>query len=137
MNKGIVVINHLYQRGRKLGADIYDEVRQCVPLELAGMGTKEYGGIGEVLHPQLPSFISNYRFMFNPIRYTSFGLSVCEAMMLGMPVVTLATTEYSTVTYAERHFNIQRFVSEWKSAFELAIDLNEKHRYEKNFSFYQ
>ena len=95
--RGIVVINHLHQRGRKLGADIYDYVSRHVPLDLVGMGTKEYGGLGEVLHPALPAFISRYRFFFNPIRYTSLGLAVCEAMMMGMPVIALATTEYTTV----------------------------------------
>ena len=97
LEKGIVVINHLHQRGRKLGVDIFLEVSKQIPLDLIGMGTKEYGGLGEVLHPQLPSFISRYRFFFNPIRYTSLGLSVCEAMLIGLPVVALATTEYVTV----------------------------------------
>ncbi|HEY2726008.1 MAG TPA: glycosyltransferase, partial [Parafilimonas sp.] len=97
LKKGIVVINHLHQRGRKLGADIFEKVSKHVPLDLIGMGTKEYGGLGEVLHPQLPAFISKYRFLFNPIRYTSLGLSVLESMMIGLPFVGLATTEYVTV----------------------------------------
>ncbi|MCF2488610.1 glycosyltransferase family 4 protein [Dyadobacter sp. CY347] len=95
--RGIVVINHIEQRGRITGWDVFDEVRKHVPLDLIGMGTSESGGLGEVLNPQLPEFISHYRFFFNPIRYTSFGLAVCEAMMTGMPVVALATTEYVTV----------------------------------------
>jgi glycosyltransferase involved in cell wall biosynthesis len=45
----------------------------------------------------LPEFQSKYRFFFNPIRYTSLGLAVCEAMMMGIPVVGLATTELSAV----------------------------------------
>jgi hypothetical protein len=97
LEKGIVVVNHLQQRGRKLGADIYNKVNKHIPLDVIGMGTKEYGGLGEILHPQLPAFISRYRFFFNPIRYTSLGLAVCEAMLTGIPVVALATTEYSTV----------------------------------------
>ena len=97
LNKGIVVVNNLFQRGRRLGADIFTEVSKRIPLDLVGMGTKEYGGIGEVLHADLPELISHYRFFFNPIRYTSMGLSVIEAMMTGMPVVALATTEYVTV----------------------------------------
>jgi hypothetical protein len=96
LEKGIVIINHLHQRGRLLGADIFEEVSRQVPLELIGMGTAEYGGSGEVLHPDLPAYISRFRFFFNPIRYTSMGLAVCEAMALGMPIVALATTEYST-----------------------------------------
>src|SRR3546814_19537564 len=38
-----------------------------------------------------------YRFFFNPIRYTSLGLAVLEAMMAGLPVVGLATTETATL----------------------------------------
>jgi glycosyltransferase involved in cell wall biosynthesis len=94
--KGIVVINNLPTRGRLLGLDIFMEVRKHVPLDLVGMGTGELG-LGEVLHPQLPEFISKYRFFFNPIRYTSHGLAVCEAMMLGIPVIGMATTEMPTV----------------------------------------
>lgn len=97
LEKGIVVVNNLHQRGRKLGADIFEEVRKHIPLDLVGMNTEKYGGLGEVLHPELPEFISKYRFFFNPIRYTSLGLAVIEAMMAGLPVVALATTEYSTM----------------------------------------
>jgi hypothetical protein len=97
LNKGAVVINNLSERGRRLGADIFLSARRHVPLDLIGMGSEEFGGIGEVPLPQLPGFLSCYRFFFNPIRYTSLGLAVCEAMMLGMPVVGLATTEMVTV----------------------------------------
>ena len=96
LDKGIVVINNLPARGRLLGHDIFMEARKHVPLDLVGMGTGELG-LGEVLHPQLPDFQSHYRFFFNPIRYTSLGLAICEAMMMGMPVVGLATTELSAV----------------------------------------
>jgi hypothetical protein len=94
--KGIVVINNLPARGRLLGLDVFEKVRKHVPLDLVGMGTEEIG-LGEVLHPQLPQFVSKYRFFFNPIRYTSFGLAVIEAMMIGIPVVGMATTEMPAV----------------------------------------
>ena len=97
LEKGIVVVNNLFQRGRRLGADIFTEVSKRVPLDFVGMGTKEYGGLGEIRHGDLPEFISHYRFFFNPIRHTSLGLAVLEAMMIGMPMVALATTEYVTV----------------------------------------
>jgi hypothetical protein len=96
LDRGIAVINNLPSRGRLLGLDVFMEVRKHVPIDLIGMGTGELG-LGEVLHPQLPEFISKYRFFFNPIRYTSLGLAICEAMMLGIPVVGLATTELATI----------------------------------------
>lgn len=95
--RGIVVVNGLASRGRRLGADVFERVRTHVPLDLAGMGSDELGGLGDVPHGRLPHVESRYRFFFNPIRYTSLGLAVCEAMMIGMPVIGLATTEMSTV----------------------------------------
>jgi glycosyltransferase involved in cell wall biosynthesis len=95
--KGLVVINHIARRGRRLGFDIYRKAKADVPLDLVGMGAQEAAGIGEVLHAELAAFAARYRFLFNPIRYTSLGLAVIEAMMIGMPVVALATTEMVTV----------------------------------------
>lgn len=97
IGKGLVVVNGLATRGRRLGADVFQHVRRAVPLDLIGMDSERSGGLGEVLPSDLPEFAARYRFFFNPIRYTSLGLAVCEAMMLGMPVVALATTEMATV----------------------------------------
>lgn len=93
LNRGLVVVNGLRSRGRRLGADVFNQVRQQVPLDLVGMGAAELDGLGEVPHHQLATFQARYRFFFNPIRYTSLGLAVCEAMLLGMPIIGLATTE--------------------------------------------
>lgn len=97
LERGLVVINHIARRGRRLGFDVFQEARQRVPLDLVGMGAEEAGGLGEVLHADLPAFAARYRFFFNPIRYTSMGLAVIEAMMVGMPIVALATTEMPSV----------------------------------------
>ena len=95
--RGIVVVNDLRTRGRRLGADIFEQVRKRVPLDLVGMDAKSMGGLGEISHEDLPRLVARYRFFFHPIRYTSLGLALCEAMMLGVPIVGLATTELSTV----------------------------------------
>lgn len=95
--RGITVINNLRLRGRRLGADVYARAAAAVPLDLVGMGAIECGGIGEIPHADLPAFMARYRLFFNPIRYTSMGLAVIEAMMTGLPVVALATTEMATV----------------------------------------
>lgn len=94
--RGISVVNNLTRRGRRLGADVFAQVREQVPLDLVGMGAEEAGGLGEVPNPELPAFVSRYRFFFNPIRYTSLGLAVVEAMAIGMPIIGLATTELPT-----------------------------------------
>ncbi|MBD0290625.1 MAG: glycosyltransferase family 4 protein [Thermoleophilia bacterium] len=96
--RALALVNNLPLRGRRVGADVYRRVRESVPVDLVGLGSEgERGGLGEVSHAALPAFQARYRFLFNPIRYTSLGLAVCEAMMLGMPVVALGTTEHGVV----------------------------------------
>lgn len=97
ITRGLVVVNHLRTRGRKLGADLYEEVGAQVPLQLVGMDSESMGGAGEVQQFDLPAVMAAHRFFFNPIRYTSLGLSIIEAMMVGLPIVGLATTELVTV----------------------------------------
>ena len=94
--RGLVVVNNLITRGRRLGADIFQQVRRDIPLDLMGMGSHALGGLGEFPQQKLLTLASHYRFFFNPIRYTSLGLAVCEAMMIGMPIIGLATTEMAT-----------------------------------------
>ena len=96
LERGIVVINNLQSRGRRLGADIFARLRAELPLDLIGMEAELMGGIGEILHKDLCAYQARYRFFFNPIRYTSLGLAVIEAMMVGLPIVGLATTEMVT-----------------------------------------
>jgi glycosyltransferase involved in cell wall biosynthesis len=95
--RGLVITNHLGRRGRRMGPDLFLKVRAQLPLELIGMAAEELGGVGEVTHAQVPTFAARYRFLFSPIRYSSLGLAVIEAMMIGMPVVALATAEMATV----------------------------------------
>jgi len=63
------------------------------------MGSLELGGDGEVPNDRLPGTMAAHRFFFNPIRWTSLGLAILEAMMVGVPVVGLATTELSSVIH--------------------------------------
>ena len=96
IERGIVVVNNLRSRGRRTGEDIFRQARERVPLDLVGIAAEELGGIGAIANIKLLAFESHYRFFFNPIRYTSLGLAVCEAMSIGMPIIGLATTEMAT-----------------------------------------
>ena len=95
--RGIVVVNNIERRGRRLGLDIYRAAAARVPLDLVGMNSEGAGGLGEVANLRLPETLAAYRFFFNPIRYTSLGLAVVEAMLVGLPIIGLATTEMVSV----------------------------------------
>jgi glycosyltransferase involved in cell wall biosynthesis len=97
IERGVVVVNHLAKRGRRLGADVFEDVRRQLPLDLIGMDSERLGGLGEIANVDLAPTMARYRFFFHPIRYTSLGLAVVEAMMVGLPIVALATTEMVTV----------------------------------------
>ncbi len=96
LERGITAINHLRSRGRRLGADVFERLRAEAAVDLVGMDSESLGGLGEVSPPDLPAFEAKYRYFLNPIRYTSLGLAVIEAMMVGLPIVGLATTEMVT-----------------------------------------
>jgi hypothetical protein len=97
IDRGLVVVNNLAKRGRRLGLDVYRQLSAQLPLVLVGMNSEQAGGQGEVNQQQLPAMMASHRFFFNPIRYTSLGLAIIEAMLVGMPIVGLATTELVTV----------------------------------------
>ena len=93
----IAVVNNLFGRGRRLGPDVFEQVAAQVPVDLAGMGGSAHDRwLGDVRLSELHRRLPGYRAFFNPIRYTSLGLAVCEALALGVPVVGLATTEMAT-----------------------------------------
>jgi hypothetical protein len=95
--RGICVINHLRTRGRRMGADIFKRAAATVPIDLVGMDAESLGGIGEVDPPALAAFQARYRFAFSPVRQTSLSLALIEAMMIGLPVIGLATCELAAV----------------------------------------
>ncbi|GAB4040770.1 glycosyltransferase family 4 protein [Spirosoma gilvum] len=96
-HEGIVVVNEIQRRGRMAGFDLFEQLRQQVPITVAGMKSAEIGGIGEIHYRYLHERVADYRFLFSPMRYSSLPLAVIEAMTIGMPIVALATTELPTV----------------------------------------
>jgi len=88
-----VVINEAVRRGRTVGADLLPAFATVAPLDLFGMGASELGGIDDVPQARLHDEMARRRVYLHPNRWTSLGLSLLEAMHLGMPVVALATTE--------------------------------------------
>jgi glycosyltransferase involved in cell wall biosynthesis len=64
-----------------------------VPIDLFGIGAGALGGIENLPQAALHAAMAERRVYLHPVRWTSLGLSLIEAMHLGMPVVALATTE--------------------------------------------
>lgn len=86
--RAAAAINEPRRRGRAVGADLLPELGRDVPIDLFGIGTDL-----DLPQPDLHAEMARRRAYVHPYRWTSLGLSLIEAMHLGLPVVALATTE--------------------------------------------
>jgi hypothetical protein len=90
--RAAVVINEARRRARVTGTDLLERFSDAAPVDLFGMDAPALGGTDLPQH-ELHDELARRRVYLHPIRWTSLGLSLLEAMALGMPVVALATTE--------------------------------------------
>lgn len=98
------VINEPVRRGRATGTDLLGRFAGAAPLRIFGMGADglaDAAGVpperltvlGDLPMDVLHREMSRCRVYLHPFRWTSLGLALLEAMLLGMPVVVLAATE--------------------------------------------
>jgi glycosyltransferase involved in cell wall biosynthesis len=99
--RAAVVVNEPGRRGRVTGTDLLPALGRQVPIDLFGMGAAALGGIENLPQVELHAAMARRRVYLHPVRWTSLGLSLVEAMHLGMPVVALATTEVPEAVPAE------------------------------------
>ncbi|WP_326595532.1 glycosyltransferase [Streptomyces sp. NBC_01803] len=101
--RAAVVVNEPLRRGRTTGTDLLPGLAEAAPLDVFGMGTEELArrlGLPwdrcrsyDLPQSKLHDEMARRRVYAHPVRWTSLGLSLIEAMHLGMPIVGLATTE--------------------------------------------
>ncbi|MFI5836450.1 glycosyltransferase [Micromonospora sp. NPDC051300] len=99
-----VVVNEPVRRWRVTGTDLLARFAEVAPLDVYGMkvaGLAAHLGLPEerlTSHDDVPqramhTELGKRRAYLHLCRWTSLGLSLVEAMTIGMPVVALATTE--------------------------------------------
>jgi hypothetical protein len=100
------VVNEPVRRWRVAGTDVLLRVSRRVPTEVYGMGMAALvdhaahlqGRVHEDLpQPELHASLVRDRAYLHPYRWTSLGLSLVEAMTLGMPVLAVAATAAAEV----------------------------------------
>jgi glycosyltransferase involved in cell wall biosynthesis len=102
--RAAVVVNDPVRRGRSVGTDLLPALSQAGPLDVFGMRVDRLPGALRLppdrlaVHEDLPqdrmhTELARRRLYVHTSRWTSLGLSLLEAMHLGMPVVALAATE--------------------------------------------
>ncbi|WP_433362566.1 glycosyltransferase [Actinoplanes sp. CA-142083] len=93
-----VVTNEPVRRGRVTGTDLFGRFAEVAPLDVYGMGVAGLASDRIVAHEDPPqramhAEVARRGAYLHLCRWTSLGLSLIEAMQMGMPVVGLATTE--------------------------------------------
>ena len=96
LRRTAVVINEPLRRGRVSGTDLLPRFERAAPIDVFGMQAAALGGIENLPQAELHAELAERRVYLHPFRWTSLGLSLIEAMYLGMPIVALATTEAPT-----------------------------------------
>lgn len=99
-----VVINEPIRRARVTGTDLLPSFATVAPLTVFGMGGNDLARSlclppeklrwgGDLQPRQLHQRLAKCRLYLHPMRWTSLGLSLIEAMLMAMPVVVLDCTE--------------------------------------------
>ncbi|MGK5677392.1 glycosyltransferase, partial [Micromonospora sp. URMC 106] len=99
-----VVINEPVRRWRVTGTDLLPRFAEIAPLDVFGMkvaGLADHLGLpadrlashDDVPQHRMHAELGRRRAYLHLCRWTSLGLSLIEAMSMGMPVVALAATE--------------------------------------------
>ncbi|WP_127479586.1 glycosyltransferase [Nocardioides pantholopis] len=105
--RAAVVVNDPVRRGRFVGTDLVPGLTAAGGVDVFGMNVEKLGaelGLGperlrtyeDLPQERMHAELARRRVYVHTTRWTSLGLSLIEAMHLGMPVVALATTEAVT-----------------------------------------
>lgn len=110
INAAATMINEPVRRWRTVGTDLLAALSTRVPIDVWGIGTEglnrdgrlgAVSGRGDVGHPAVLREIAQRRVYLHTARWTSLGLSLIEAMFLGMPIVAVGSTEAPMAVPAE------------------------------------
>jgi glycosyltransferase involved in cell wall biosynthesis len=96
------MINEPIRRNRVVGTDLLGPLAGGAPIDVWGIGTDALNhpdhrvpgviGRGDASHDDLMTAVAARRVYLHTARWTSLGLSLIEAMYLGMPVVCVGST---------------------------------------------
>ncbi len=94
--KAISAVYNLPER-IECGPDLYQKISQKVPTTLYGFNSEKFGGLGSMSNDKLKVEFAKHRAYFNSTSASSVPMAILEAMSVGTPPVTTATTELPNI----------------------------------------
>ena len=103
VSRAAAVINEPIRRRRVVGLDLLYRLAKTTAIDVYGIGTdvlprrRRLVGHGDLVHEQLLNRLAEHRAYVHPYRWTSLGLALIEAMLLGLPVAVVGLLEAALV----------------------------------------
>jgi hypothetical protein len=110
LGRAAVVVNEPLRRARAAGTDLIRPLSAIAPLDIFGMGVEgvpttlglaQAATFEDLPQRALHNALGERRVYLHLARWTSLGLSLVEAMLLGMPVIAVASTAVPEVVPPE------------------------------------
>jgi hypothetical protein len=84
------VTQHMKQRGDACGYAFWEAATKDLPVRPAGPGSEEIGGLGSLDYPAMLDYLRHIRvYLYTGTTPASYTLGLIEAMMSGVPVVSI------------------------------------------------
>lgn len=121
------VTQHMAQRGPSVGYPFWLEATRDLPVRPAGPGSEAIGGTGALSHDEMREYLRHIRvYLYTGTQPASYTLGLIEAMLTGVPVVSIGPAAFGGSTYIADLFEGHEIVGlGHDTAFSAKLDLVE------------
>ena len=110
----INVTQNLYQRGEACGYPFWRDVTRGLDAMPIGQGSEAIGGTGAVPYPDMLAWLARARvYLYTGTTPASYTLGLMEAMLSGIPVVSISPNEWGRGWGGAMLFEGHEFASVW------------------------
>jgi len=108
------VTQHLYQRGPYTNYEFWKRATDGLPTQPAGPGSEEIGGLGPLSYDEMREYLRKSRvYLYTGTQPASYTLGLIEAMMSGIPVVSIGPSWMNIFPYGPALFEGHEITGDW------------------------
>jgi glycosyltransferase involved in cell wall biosynthesis len=105
----------LAKRGDAVGYWFWQQATDGLPTAAAGPGSAEIGGLGELAYDDMRAYLRRCRaYLYTGTQPAPYTLGLMEAMMTGVPVVSIGPKAYGGDTYLVETFEAADIAELWE-----------------------
>jgi hypothetical protein len=114
------ITQHMAQRGDACGYGFWEAATEGLPVAPAGPGSEVLrGGIGQLSYDEMLDYLRHLRvYLYTGTRPASYTLGLIEAMLSGVPVVSIGAKAWGESWGGEDLFEAHEFANVWAPTIE-------------------